>query len=63
MEMSRSNVYQEIKRRCNLVLTARSNDYEHRTEYWKHGRIQYTVLLKVTPRQDRVLRICGCVLN
>lgn len=61
--MSKTTAYREIRKRCHLVLTNRSRDYEYRTEYWKHGRIQYTVLLKITPRHDRVLRICGCVLN
>lgn len=61
--MSKHNVYQQIRRRCKLIMTSRSNDYEWRTEYWKHDNVQYTVLLHVTPCTDRVIRILGCFIN
>lgn len=53
--------YQDIRSRCHLIGTERSTDYMQRRERWKHGDIIYTVLLKVNPVHDRVLRITGRV--
>lgn len=61
--MSLKKIYRTIRRRCNLVCTERSHDYEWRTEYWKHNNIQYTVLIRVTPRREIVRSIRGCTIN
>lgn len=61
--MSRYTVYQDIRRRCNLVYIQRSSDYEHRIEYWKHGNIQYAVRIKETPCRRNILGIYGSIYN
>lgn len=61
--MSKLTLYREIRRRCHLVYTQRSRDYEYRIEYWKHGNIQYAVRIKETPCRRNILGIYGSIYN
>lgn len=61
--MSKRSVYMEIRKRCKLVATLRTADYRYKTERWKKGNIQYTVVIKITPCMDKVNTIYARVLN
>lgn len=61
--MSKLTLYREIRRRCHLVYTQRSRDYEYRIEYYKHGNIQYAVRIKETPCRRNILGIYGSIYN
>ena len=58
--MSKRTVYQEIKEHCTFIWLERSPYDARRCEYWRHGCMMYTVLIKAT---DDVARIYARVLN
>ena len=51
--------YKDIRSHCYYAGMEHSRDYTMRREYWRCGDLVYTVLIKVNPLRDRVLRITG----